>query len=86
VAFVNRLARIVPGFGTPQSNDTNQLSAGVSLSTTGQQTNSLTAISPTMTAGYLRIKIYTGGGTSPTLIDLLVQVTDATTRPISSTT
>jgi hypothetical protein len=78
-AFTNRLVTILPGFGTCQQNDTNQLLNNTSLSGTAQQTTSLTGITPTISRGYFRMRVSTGGGTSPTLTDVIVQVTDGTT-------
>lgn len=87
-SIVVRLTRIFPGFGVPVQNDSVYLRTGISLSTTGQQTNTIPAtgtLSPGTTVGRLRIKIYNGGGTSPTLIDLLVQASDGTnTIPVYS--
>jgi hypothetical protein len=77
-AFVQRLTSL-PWLGVPFQNDTLQLSTGISLSTTGAQTNSLTGITPTFTRGAVRVKIYGAGGTTPTIIMCQVVVTDGTT-------
>lgn len=79
MAFTNRLLLIVPGFGTPIQNDTLFLKTAVSLTTTGEQTNSLTGLTPAIKSGWIRIKVYTGGGTSPTLTSVRISVTDGTT-------
>lgn len=79
MAFLNRLYTVLPGFGSPIQNDTQLLKQNVALSTTGQQTNSLTSISPTFSRGYVRVKLFAAGGTSPTLLQLIVNVTDGTT-------
>lgn len=54
---------------------------GIALSGTGQQTNTLPtsgSISPTCCRGYLRTKIYGGGGTSPTVVDITFTAGDGT--------
>lgn len=84
MAFTNRLSTVVPGMGTPLSNDSLFYQSGVSLSGTTQQSTTLPssgsfAAPNTLSKGYLRIKIYSGGGTSPTLTDLVVTATDGTT-------
>ena len=79
MAFTNRLPTIVPSFGSPFQNDTLFLTAGVSLSTTGAVTNSLTGLTPTISRGYVRVKIYGAGGTSPTVVLLDIVLTDGTT-------
>ena len=50
-----------------------------SLSGTGQQTNTISSISPAVTRGYIRYKVSNGAGTSPTLVDVVVTCTDGTT-------
>jgi hypothetical protein len=53
----------------------------VALSGTGQQTKTVPSsgsFSPAINRGYWRVKIYGGGGTSPTLTDLVVNATDGT--------
>lgn len=79
MTFVNRVPNVLPGFGTPIQNDTLQLSSNVSLSTTSAQTNTLSGITPTFSKGYVRVKIYGGGGTTPALSLLQVVVSDGTT-------
>lgn len=79
MAWVNRVLKILPGFGSPVQNDTLFQAVGLSLSTTGQQTNSLTGLTPTLSAGYVRIKIYGGGGTSPLVSSGYVVVSDGAT-------
>ena len=75
-----RVDRTFPGQGVGVRNDTLYYQTGVSLSGTGQQTKTIPASGVILgtTAGYIRIKIYNGGGTSPTLTDLLVQASDGT--------
>lgn len=51
----------------------------VVLSGTGQQTNTISSISPAITRGKWRAKVSAGLGTSPTLVDLTVNCTDGTT-------
>lgn len=79
MAFVNRLTAILNGFGTGLQNDTLYRSQGISLSTTAIQTNTLSGFSPTLSKGYIRVKIYGAGGTAPTLLALNVNVSDGTT-------
>lgn len=79
MAFTTRLAIITPSMGSPLSNDTLLLKAGTSLSGTVLQTTSITSITPTIRAGYVRVKLYNGGGTSPTLAALQIDFTDGTT-------
>jgi hypothetical protein len=79
MAFVNRLNAVFPGMGNPVQNDTLLLKQNIALSTTGQQTNSLTGITPTLSKGYVRVKVFAAGGTAPTLLNLIVNVTDGTT-------
>ena len=76
MTWVNRLSKIFPGFGVPVSNDTLFQSVGNSLSGTSQAAVALTSLSPTLSCGWIRVKIYQFGGTSPTLLSLVVNVTD----------
>ena len=83
-AFTNRVAKIGPGFGSPLQNDKYFLNAAVALSTTGQGTTTLPSTSTwtapfELSAGWVRVKIYNGTGTSPTLTDLLITGSDGTT-------
>jgi len=54
--------------------------AGIALSGTVQATSPIPATGVILgtTAGKIRVKIYNGGGTSPTLVDLLVTASDGT--------
>jgi len=82
MSFTNRLYSIVPSFGVPLLSDTNYLNANVALSGASQQTTTIpntSTFAPTITRGYIRVKIYNGTGTAPTLTDLVVTVTDGTT-------
>lgn len=74
MAWVKRLYSIFPGFGNPFVNDTIYQSVGNAL-TTGE-TTSLTTLSPTLSAGRVRVKIYGGTGTSPTLASVLIALSD----------
>lgn len=75
-----RLDRLFPGMGVSVRNDALYYQAGIALSTTGQVSNPIPASGTILatTAGRIRVKIYNGGGTSPTLIDLVVQASDGT--------
>lgn len=79
MTFINRLNAVVPSMGTPIQNDTLLLKQGTALSGNTQQTTSLSSISPTLSKGFVRVKLYGAGGTSPTLTSLVVNVTDGTT-------
>src|ERR1700675_4822852 len=78
MSFVNRLIRIFPGYGNPFSNDALYLKVGQALSGTTQAQVALTTLSPTLSNGRVRLKLYQFGGTSPTLLNLVVNVTDGT--------
>jgi hypothetical protein len=54
----------------------------IALSGTVQQTNSVTSILPTISRLKVRFKISAGGGTSPTLTDVVIQVTDGTSTVV----
>jgi hypothetical protein len=82
-SFTARVAQICPGFGSPNSNDTDFLNANIALSGTGQQSNTLpstgTWTAPyTIAYGWLRIKIYSGLGTAPALADIVATLSDGT--------
>lgn len=55
---------------------------GVSFNGTGPTTTRIpsgsTNLSPVVNRGYVRAKIYNGGGTSPTLTDITIQAGDGT--------
>lgn len=81
MTFTNRLAKIFPGFGQPMANDTQFLNQNVALSGTGQQSNTIPStgsFAPTISTGKVRVKVYAGIGTSPTLVDLLITGSDGT--------
>lgn len=79
MAFNVGLARTFPGYGVSIDSSTYSL-VGVALSGTGQASTVLAATGalPGTTAGKIRIKIYNGAGTSPTLVDIVVTATDGT--------
>lgn len=79
MAFVNSVKTIVPSFGSPFANDTLFLATAVALSTTGSQTKTLSGLSPTVSRGYVRVKIYGAGGTTPAIVSVQVIVSDGTT-------
>jgi hypothetical protein len=85
MAFNRRLDSIFPGMGVGVRNDASYLQTGIALSTTGQVSNPLPAtgvFAIGFSAGRLRIKIYNGGGTTPTLVDLVVSASDGTNTVI----
>lgn len=75
-----RVESTFPGYGVGVRNDSVYYQAGIALSTTGQGTSPIPATGTILgtTRGKIHIKIYNGGGTSPTLTDLLVNATDGT--------
>jgi len=76
-----RTDRIFPGMGQTLRNDPVLLIAGIALSGTGQQSNTIPAsgsLALTTTCGRIRCKIYNGSGTSPTVVDLVVTAGDGT--------
>lgn len=75
-----RVERTLPGYGVSVRNDSVYLQSGLSLSGTGQQTFPIPATGTLLgtTIGKIHIKIYNGGGTSPTLTNILVQASDGT--------
>lgn len=76
MAWVRRLASIFPGFGTPVQNDTLFQSVANALSGTTQAQVALSGLTPAISAGKLRVKIYQFGGTSPTVLNLVMNATD----------
>jgi hypothetical protein len=79
VAFTYRLPTIVPSFGSPFQSDTLFLVQGTSLSTTSATNYAIGGtFAPTVSRGYVRIKIYGGGGTTPAISLLDVVLTDGT--------
>jgi hypothetical protein len=73
MSFVNRLLSMVNGPGIPLQNDSLFLSQGNSLTTTN--TTSLTGLTPTISKGLIRVKVYQGL-TSPTLTALACYLSD----------
>lgn len=83
MTFTNRLGRIMAGFGSPKATDGVSSIQNKALSGTGQQTTTLPGALPnswnapnTISAGYAQVKISAGIGTSPTLVDLVLQGSD----------
>lgn len=81
--FTERVADICPGFGSPLGNDTVFTQTNVALSGTGQSTTTLPktstwTASQTLSAGYVRVKVYGGSGTSPTLTDVVITGSNGT--------
>lgn len=77
MTIVNSAALVAPGFGTPLVS----ARASVAMSGTGQQTFTVPSsgsLAPTARTGYVRVKVFGGGGTSPTLTDILITATDGT--------
>lgn len=78
MTIVNSAALVSPGFGSPIV----AARANVSMSGTAQQTFTVPSsgsLAPTCRTGYVRFKTTGGGGTSPTLTDILITATDGTT-------
>lgn len=82
MSFVRRLSRIVPSFGTPLQNDTQLLAqnvavtSGVAIVLPNAASGGLTAFSPTIAAGYVRVRVY-GGASGVTLSNITVSGSDA---------
>jgi hypothetical protein len=79
MTFTNRLGLITPSFGSPLANDTLYLSANNLLNGVGGQTVVMGSLSPTVKAGYVRVKVYELTGTTPNLVSVTVSFTDGTT-------
>lgn len=77
MSFVNRLATIVPSFGTPLNNDTLYLKQSTTITVDG--TTTLSSLSPTLRSGWVRTKFSAGAGTSPTVVSVTITVSDGTT-------
>ena len=77
MAWINRLFSLLPSFGSPVVNDTIYQSVGNAL--TIANTTSLgasTALSPTISKGYVRVKIYGASGTTPSLLTMYIALSD----------
>ena len=75
MSWVNRLFSVVPGFGNPFVNDVLYQSVGTALTTSNTVT--LSGFAPTISKGYIRMKIY-GAQTSPTVTKLQATLSDGT--------
>src|ERR1700733_13064723 len=82
MSFNRRLDSIFPGMGQPLRNDALYLQTGIALTTAGSGTPvpipATGVLIPTTTAGRIRLKIYNGGGTTPTITALSVTASDGT--------
>ena len=76
MAWLNRLLSMVNGPGVPVQNDTLFQSVGNALTTS--QTTSLSGLSPTISKGMIRCKVYGANGTTPTLTGIAVTLSDGT--------
>lgn len=74
MAWVNRLASIFPGMGLPFQNDSVFQSVGNAL-TTGN-TTTLSSLSPTLSRGKVRVKVYGASGTTPSLLTMYIALSD----------
>lgn len=80
MAFVNRIATILPGFGSPVQNDSLMLSAAVVFTLANSPlTTTLSGITPTFSKGYIRVKAYGGASGPPIVTAIQVIVSDGTT-------
>ncbi len=80
--IVNSVALINPGCGLPAQV---QQVLATALSTTGAVANTIPTtgtLAQTFRSGKIRVKIFNGAGTSPTLVALIVSVTDGTTTEL----
>jgi hypothetical protein len=81
LAINKRLDAIVAGISAGLRQDSVYVSTGVALSGTAEQTNTLPASGTfpiAYSTGWVRIKIYNGGGTNPTLTSLKILAGDGT--------
>lgn len=81
MSFNRRVDSIFPGMGQPLRNDALYLQTGIALATGGPTSVPIPGtgvLVPTTTAGRIRLKIYNGGGTTPTITALTVTATDGT--------
>jgi hypothetical protein len=81
VPINKRLDSVVAGITTGIRQDSLYVSPGLSLSTTGIQTNTLPpsgAFPIAYSTGWVRVKIYNGGGTGPTVAAVKILVGDGT--------
>jgi hypothetical protein len=81
VAFNRRCDSLLPGLGQGFRQDSLLLQTGLAMSGTAPQSFPIPSsgtLALTFTAGRVRIKIYNGGGTSPTLVDFFVTAGDGT--------
>jgi hypothetical protein len=81
LAINKRLDAIVAGINVGIRQDSLYQSIGVALSTTSPQNNTLPASGTfpiAYSTGWVRVKIYNGGGTNPTLASLKILAGDGT--------
>lgn len=81
MAINKRLDAIVAGINVGLRQDTVYQNLGLSLSTTGPQTNTIPSSGSfpiAYSTGWVRVKIYNGGGTSPTVTQVKIVGTDGT--------
>src|ERR1035438_9643540 len=76
MSWVNRLFTILPGLGVAFSNDLIYQSVGNALTTGNTTSLGATALSPTISKGYVRVKVYGASGTTPSLLTMYVAVSD----------
>lgn len=79
MSITYRLNNQVPSLGAPVQNDSLFLSNSNALSGTAEQTTTLSSFVPALRGCKVKISIHTGGGTSPTVAAVRVQVSDGTT-------
>jgi hypothetical protein len=82
MAFNRRVDSIFPGMGVPVRNDASYVQIGLAMTTAGSpQTWPLPAsgtFTTPFTAGRFRMRVYNGGGTTPTVTDVIFKVSDGT--------
>jgi len=80
MSFNRRLDSVFPGLGQPLRNDALFLQTGVALTTGGAAVPipATGLLVPTTTAGRIRLKIYNGGGTTPTITAMSTTASDGT--------
>lgn len=78
MTITNRALTITPGFGTALQNDTLFLSANQALAAASTTTITTSTLVPTVTRGYIKLKISQAATANPTVTTIVVTGTDGT--------
>lgn len=76
--FLNRLWAILPSFGSPIQNDSLFLKNNNALGAATTTTVTLSSLAPTVSKGYVRVKIYDASTAAPTVTNVAVTLYDGT--------